>query len=223
MRRSVIRLDENLLAVLSNTGYSVGIVQQGRQLATISSEERLIFFCHLAGMRKNYMQKNRVVSHCYLFLVDRRLTWTVYRVKDTQEPPQQLYTGTLLSEEYDLGRVVAVLEIAGKVVLLFEKFRMLYLTFPGEDRPGMPIFSKEFLPYGGEPDYEHAKIAIRSYLPNEEEHELLLGVYRETQKDGGILLVAYRSRANLLSSIYTLEFSNSTGYLLSGKNVLQNI
>lgn len=84
MRRSVIRLDENLLAVLSNTDYSVCIVQQGRQLATISSEERLIFCWHLAGMRKNYMQKNRVVSHCYLLLVDRRLTWTVYRVKDTQ-------------------------------------------------------------------------------------------------------------------------------------------
>ena len=126
------------------------------------------------------MQKNRVISHCYLLLIDRRLTWTVYRVKDTQEPPEQLYTGTLLSEKYELGRVVTVLEVAGKIVLLFEKFRMLYLNFPGQDIPGMSIFSREFLPYGGEPDYEHAKIAIFSYLPNEEEHELLLGIYRET-------------------------------------------
>lgn len=49
-------------------------------------------------MRKTFMQNNRIVSHCYLLLIDRRLTWTLYRIKDTQEQPELLYTGTLLSE-----------------------------------------------------------------------------------------------------------------------------
>ena len=223
MRRSVIRLDQALLAVVSNTDYTLTIVHRDRQLATISSEERLVFSQHLPAMRKSYMSNNRVVNYHYILLVDRRHTWTLYRVKDDQQPPEQLYTGTLLSENYELGRVVGVLEVAGKVVLLFEGFRMLYLIFPVEDSPGMHILLREFLPYGGEPDYEHAKLAIRSYLPNEEDHEMLMCMYREVRNDVGTLMVGYRSRANQLCSIYTLEFSNCSGYLVSGKNVLQNI
>lgn len=118
---------------------------------------------------------------------------------------------------------MAVAELAGKVLLLFERFRILYLAFPEQDRPGLPIFSREFLPYGGEPEYEHAKLAVRSYLPSEEEHEVLLYVYRQVSAESGVLLAAYRSRANQLCSVYSLEYSNAKGYLLSGKNVLHNI
>jgi hypothetical protein len=87
----------------------------------------------------------------------------------------------------------------------------------------LPIFSKEFLPYGQEPEYEHAKFAIGSYLPNEEEHEALLVTYRQISADGGVMLLAYKSRANQLCSVYALEFDSGKGYFLSGKNVLHNI
>ena len=109
MRRRVFRLDDGLLAVLSDTDYTVTIVQQATAVAVISSEEKLIC-CHpLPAMHKTFMNNNRVVSHCYLFLVDRRLTWTLYRVKNTAEQPQLLYTGTLLSEKQELTRIVAVI------------------------------------------------------------------------------------------------------------------
>jgi hypothetical protein len=66
-------------------------------------------------------------------------------------------------------------------------------------------------------------LAVRGYLPSEEEHEALLCVYRQVSAECGVLLAAYRSRANQLCSVYTLEYHNAKGYLLSGKNVLQNI
>ena len=109
MRRRVFRLDDGLLAVLSDADYTATIVQQGTAVAVISSEEKLIC-CHpLPAMRKTFMNKNRTVSHCYLFLVDRRLTWTLYRVKNTAEQPELLYTGTILSEQHELTRIVAVI------------------------------------------------------------------------------------------------------------------
>lgn len=100
------------------------------------------------GLAKAFAEKNTVVYYSYVLLVDRRLTWTVFRVKTCGEAPEQIYTGTAMSEQGELGKVVGVVEIEGKVVLVFAKLKLLYLSFPEEDMPGLQIFSKEFIPYG---------------------------------------------------------------------------
>lgn len=82
------------------------------------------------------------------------------------------------------------------MLLVFDHFHIIYLIFPEQDQSGLPIFSKDFLPYGGEPEYEHAKLALRSYLPSEEEHELVHCIYQQVDTDGGVMLVGYKSKGN---------------------------
>jgi hypothetical protein len=130
MRRRVVKLDDGLLAFVTNNDYTVSIVAQGASEFLIRSEEKIVSCCALPAMRKTFMHKNRVVSHCYLLIVDRRLTWTLYRVKDQKEEPEQIYIGTLISESQELTRIVGVLEIAGKVVVVFSQLKLLYLSFP---------------------------------------------------------------------------------------------
>lgn len=81
-------------------------------------------------LAKAFVEKNTVVYYSYIFLIDRRLTWTIFRVKSCGEPPEQIYTGTGMSEQGELGKVVGVVEIEGKVVLVFARLKLLYLSFP---------------------------------------------------------------------------------------------
>lgn len=108
----------------------------------------MVFCGEVRGLAKAFAEKNTVVYYSYVLLVDRRLTWTVFRVKSCGEAPEQIYTGTAMSEQGELGKVVGVVEIEGKVVLVFARLKLLYLSFPEEDMPGLQIFSKEFIPYG---------------------------------------------------------------------------
>jgi hypothetical protein len=153
MKRRIIRIDEGLLAYIGKNEYQINIVTQDKSEYQIKSEEKIVHCVVLETLRKSYMQKNSVVNYCYLMIVDRRFTWTVFRVKSNREEPEQIYTGTILSEKHELNRIIGIVEIERKVVIVFNQFKLVYLTFPEEDKPQLQIFSKEFIPYGQQPEF----------------------------------------------------------------------
>lgn len=57
------------------------------------------------------MQKNSVVYYYYIFIVDVKDTWSLFRVKSKGEDVVEVYRGKILSEKYEVKDIVGLAEV----------------------------------------------------------------------------------------------------------------
>lgn len=100
MVKTLLKLNEDLIIHLSIDHYQLNIVDKYQQSYKISSEEKIIYYEVLSHMKKSYMQDNRVVWHYYVFVVDDKYTWSIFRVKNVRQEPLEVYRGKILSEKH---------------------------------------------------------------------------------------------------------------------------
>ncbi len=79
----IIQLGEKILAIVCNNNYQVNIVFSGKMTWRINSDESIVLCTSIKFMEKTYMEKNSVVNYHYLIVVDRKFSWTITRVKDS--------------------------------------------------------------------------------------------------------------------------------------------
>ena len=137
--------------------------------------------------------------------------------------PERIYSGVLISQKYSLEKILGVIEIQKKLVFIFNNFQLLYIPFSEKDLMNKHYRCSQFTPYGLEPEYHHEKYSVEKYLPNEEEYEALLCLFRKISPEKGILLLVYKSKTNKLCSVYSLEFDFSKLQFTAGHNMLMNI
>lgn len=79
--RTITQLGESTLIHLSSNRYYLNIIHRVRANYRISSEEKIAFYAELPTLKKEFMQKNTVVAHYYVILVDVNFNWSIYCVK----------------------------------------------------------------------------------------------------------------------------------------------
>ncbi len=69
-------------------------------------------------------------------------------------------------------------EVDGRLLVIFDSLDIFYILLPKGVEEDRFLMNKEFVPYGGEPAYEHQDFSVgRGFFPQEEEYELLLSHY----------------------------------------------
>lgn len=64
----------------------------------ITSEEKIVYYGEIKGMRKMFMERNATVGHYYVVMVDCNFGWSLFRVKSVEEEPMFVFGGKLMSE-----------------------------------------------------------------------------------------------------------------------------
>lgn len=81
--KHLMLLGNKLALHVASDRYEVLVVRGDKTRFRISSEEKIGYVEEVTELRKEFMEKNRVVGYHFVMLVDVKLNWSMHCVKDS--------------------------------------------------------------------------------------------------------------------------------------------